>query len=63
MSIHVTPHERGWQVKTGGSEKAYRVVSTQKEAMEIAREVAKNNRTDVKLHGKDGKVRGGHNYS
>ena len=36
MAIHVTPHKDGWQVKTGGNEKAYRVVDTQKEALEIA---------------------------
>ena len=62
MSVHVTPHENGWQVKTGGSDKAYRVVATQKEALEIAKSVAKNQKTDVKIHGKDGKVRDCINY-
>ena len=42
MAVHVTPHKNGWQVKSGGSDKAYRVVSTQKEAMEIAKTVAKS---------------------
>mgnify|MGYP003301440863 CR=1 FL=1 len=41
MSIHITPHKNGWQVKTGGKEKAYRVVETQEEAIVIAKKVAK----------------------
>ncbi len=63
MSIHITPHKDGWQVKTGGKEKAYRVVKTQKEAIDIAREVAKNRQSDIKIHGRDGKIRDGNNYS
>ncbi len=63
MAVHVTPHEKGWQVKTGGSKKAYKVTDTQMEAMTVARKVAINQKTDVKVHGKDGKIRDGNNYS
>lgn len=62
MAIHVTPHQNGWQVKSGGSEKAYRVVSTQKEAINIAKTVAINNQTDTKIHGRDGRIRAGNSY-
>ena len=62
MAIHVTPHESGWQVKTGGAKKAYRVKDTQEEAIAIAKSVAKNKKTDVKIHRKNGRVRDGINY-
>lgn len=57
MSIHITPHKNGWQVKTGGADKAYRVVSTQKEAIGIAKQVAKNQNTNYIVHGKNGRIR------
>ncbi len=63
MSVHITPHKNGWQVKTGGKEKAYRVVETQEEAIVIAKKVAKNQKTDIKIHRRNGTCRGGNNYS
>ena len=63
MSIHITPHKRGWQVKTGGKEKAYRVAETQEEAIVIAKNVAKNQKTDIKIHKRNGTIRDGINYS
>ncbi len=62
MSVHITPHKEGWQVKTGGKDKAYRVAKTQKEAIEIAKTVAKNQESDTKIHGRNGKIRAGNNY-
>ena len=63
MAVHVTPSKSGgWQVKTGGAEKAYRVTETQKEAELIARKVAKNQKTDTKIHGRNGKIRAGNSY-
>ena len=63
MSIHVTPKNGKWQVKTAGGEKAYRIVDTQKEAIEIATQVAKNQQTDVKIHSKTGAIRKSENYA
>ena len=62
MSIHITPHSDGWQVLSGNAKKAYRVVSTQEQAIEIAKTVAKNQQTDIKIHGRNGQIRAGHNY-
>lgn len=63
MSIHVTPKEGKWQVKKSNGEKAFRVVDTQEEAIGIAKDVAKNQGTDVKIHSARGHVRAGMNYS
>lgn len=54
---HVTKHEDGWQVKGAGNSKATRVVDTQKEAQSIAREIAKNQQSEVVIHGRDGRIR------
>ncbi len=62
MAIHVTPHKNGWQVKTGGKTKAHRVVSTQKQAIDIAVSVARNQHTDTKIHGRNGQIRAGNSY-
>ncbi len=62
MAIHVTPHKEGWQVKTGGAKKAYRVTDTQQEAIEIATTVAKNQNSDTKIHGRNGRIRDAKNY-
>ena len=63
MAVHVTPHKNGWQVKSGGAKKAYRVVPTQKEAMDIAKGVAKNQKSNTKIHRKTGQIREGNKYN
>ena len=59
---HVVPHEKGWAVKGAGSSKATKVVDTQKEAIKIATEIAKNQKSDTKIHGENGKIRAGNSY-
>lgn len=59
---HVVPHENGQAVKGEGNEKATRVVSTQKEAIAIAQDIARNQQSDTKVHGTDGKIRAGNSY-
>lgn len=61
-NVHVTPKGVDWQVKTANSSKAYRVVDTQKEAIEIAKNVAINNRSELLIHGKNGKIRAKDSY-
>lgn len=62
MSVHVSPHKEGWQVKTAGAKKAYKVKDTQKEAIEVAKTVAKNQKTSTKIHNRKGQFRDGCNY-
>ena len=50
---HVVPHEDGWAVKREGADRATKVVPTQKEAAEIAR----NNASEVFIHGRNGHIR------
>ena len=59
---HVVKHADGWAVKGAGNSKATRVTSTQSQAIKIAQDIARNKRTDTKIHGEDGKIRGGNSY-
>lgn len=60
--VHVVPHSEGWAIKTSGSDKAYRITETQTEAIKIGKEVAKNNATELLIHGTNGKIREKNTY-
>ena len=59
---HVVPHNKEWAVKGAGNEKATAILSTQKQAIERAEEIAKNQHSDTKIHGRNGKFRAGNSY-
>jgi hypothetical protein len=60
---HVTKHpDGGWQVIGTGNEKATAKTETQKQAIEVAKEIAKNQKSEVVIHGTDGKIRDKDSY-
>lgn len=59
---HVVPQNGDWAVKGEGNQKATKVVETQKEAIEIAKEIAKNQESELLIHGKDGQIRDKSSY-
>jgi len=59
---HVVPHKDGWAVKGNNNTKATIVTKTQKEAISAAEDIARNQKSDTKIHGKDGKIRAGNSY-
>jgi len=63
-NVHVVKSKSGdeWSVKTENSQKAYRNVSTQQEAIEIGKNVAKNNISELLIHGVNGKIREKNSY-
>jgi|GEM_PF-109909 len=54
---HVVPHGGDWAVKREGGKRATVVVPTQKEAIEIGREISKNNGSELIIHRPDGRIR------
>ena len=61
--IHITPHkEGGWQVKKSGNSRASAKTPTQKDAMDIGRGMAKQDHTELVIHGRDGKIRDSDSY-
>ena len=54
---HVVKHYDGWAVKGERNNKATVVTKTQVEAIEVAREIAKNQHSELLIHGKNGQIR------
>lgn len=59
---HVVKRENGWAVLGENNEKDTKHFSTQKEAIEFAKQIAKNQYSEVIIHGTDGKIRDKNSY-
>ena len=60
---HVTPHPNGgWQVKGAGNSRATVRVTTQKEAITLAREISKNQKSEMIIHRSNGQIREKNSY-
>lgn len=60
--IHVVPHEDGWATLRERAERASRVVDTQADAIERAREQARRDQVEVVVHRRDGTIRDSDSY-
>lgn len=54
---HVVPHENGWAVRGAGNSKVTKITATQREAINIARTISRNQKSELLIHGRDGKIR------
>lgn len=54
---HVVPHKDGWAVKGAGNSRATSVHETQSQAIQEARGIAKNNHSELLVHGRNGQIR------
>jgi uncharacterized protein YdaT len=59
---HVVPHDDGWAVKKEGSDKPTRVTDTKDKAVEIGREIAQNQETELIIHDQQGVIRERESY-
>lgn len=59
---HVVKHDGGWAVRGEGNSKVTKITQTQSEAIDKAEEIARNQQSDTKIHGRDGRIRGGNSY-
>jgi len=59
---HVVPNNDKWAVKGEGNSKKTRITQTQREAIEIAREIARNQQSELVIHRKDGTIRDKDSY-
>lgn len=59
---HVVPDSNGWNVIGENNTKATKHTDTQKEAIKVAKDIAKNQKAEVVIHGKDGKIRDKDSY-
>lgn len=58
----VVPVNGGWAVKAEGESEPSHTVGTQQEAFEIGRNIAKKERSELLIHGEDGKIRERNTY-
>ncbi|WP_350431742.1 DUF2188 domain-containing protein [Shewanella sp. H8] len=62
-SQHVVSSAKGgWDVKKSGSDRASKHFVTQVEAIQWAKGVAQNQKSELYIHGKDGKIREKNSY-
>jgi len=59
---HVVPNGNKWRVRKAGSSKASGVFNTQQAAIKEATKIAKNQGTEVYIHGRDGRIRERNSY-
>lgn len=60
---HVTPRPDGnWQVKAEKALRATAVTKTQGEAIHIARDIARNQKSEIFIHRPDGRIRARDSY-
>lgn len=59
---HVLPNGKSWKVVGAGNERATAVVNTQAEAIKIAEGIAKNQHSELIIHGTDGRIREKNSY-
>lgn len=54
---HVVPHQDGCVVKGAGNQRATSVHDTQQQAIDAAREIARNQQSELVIHRPDGRIR------
>jgi len=59
---HVVPHGDDWAVKGAGNSRATSVHSTQQEAIDRGRSIAQNQKSELLIHGENGRIREKNSY-
>lgn len=56
-SHHVVPNgNHGWKIIKDGSDRARGLYKTKNEAIDAGRKISQNQKTELVIHGKDGKI-------
>ena len=59
---HVVPLGNGWAVKGEGNTRFTIITEIKKDAVEAAREIARNNHSELVIHGRDGRIQDKDSY-
>lgn len=59
---HVVPTAQGWGVKGAGNQRVTSQHTTQAQAQKAAVRIAKNQKSEVLVHGKNGRIRAKDSY-
>ncbi len=61
-NVHVVPHSTGWAVRIEGNERVSSLHSTKQQAMEIARNRARDDEVELVIHGRNGQIQDKDSY-
>lgn len=59
---HVVPLNDGWAVKGEGNENYTKTFEKKSDAIDYAKQIAKNQKSELIIHGKDGKIQERNSY-
>ncbi|SEO00815.1 hypothetical protein SAMN05216436_12852 [bacterium A37T11] len=59
---HVVPHNGNWAVRGEGNSRVTVITSTQSEAINIAREISRNQQSELFIHRPNGQIRDRDSY-
>lgn len=59
---HVTPKDGMWQVKSAGNSHATSIHQTQQQAIKAAQSIAKNQKSELFIHNREGQIRERNSY-
>lgn len=59
---HVVPNGKDWAVRGAGSRRASSVHGTQQQAIDAARGIARNQQSELLIHGRNGQIRARDSY-
>lgn len=59
---HIVPHADGWAVRGAGNRQVTSIHQTQREAIEAARDIARTQRSEMFIHGENGRIRERNTY-
>lgn len=54
---HIVPNKGGWSVRKAGSSRVSGTYSSKSQAVKEGRKIARNQHTDLFIHGRDGRIK------
>lgn len=61
-ALHISPSQGGWIVKKAQSSSVFRVFDKKDDAVRYGTKIAKGQRAELIIHGKDGRIRERNSY-
>ncbi len=59
---HIVPNGQSWSVRRAGSSRVTSTHSTQREAIDHGRTIARNQNSELLIHGRNGRIRARDSY-
>ena len=61
-NVHIVPHNGKWAVKMEGNDRYAAIIEKQSTAVERGKQIAKNNESEILIHGGNGQIRERNSY-